>query len=77
MPDKLFKVVSRIMGVPAHEIVSDSSPKTIAYWDSMKHIKLILAVEEEFNVTFSDEEIANIQSVGNLIDILAQKGVAA
>lgn len=47
MKDKVFKVVSQVMGIPIAEVNMDSSPDTIAGWDSLKHMNLILALEEE------------------------------
>ena len=35
---------------------------TIKSWDSLKHINLVLALEEEFGVSIPDEEAANITS---------------
>ena len=73
--EKVFKVVSQVMGVPIEELNEDSSPDTIEPWDSLKHMNLILALEEEFEVQFSDENILEMLSVQLIIEILKEKGI--
>jgi len=48
----------------------------ITEWDSLKHIELLLAIEEEFSVEFSDFEIAKLQSINELIALVAHKAGA-
>jgi acyl carrier protein len=51
------------------------SPETMPQWDSLAHVKLIMASEEEFGVKFSIEETVESTSVGQLKAALASKGV--
>ena len=63
MEDKINEVISNIFGTPLNEINGQSSPDTIENWDSINHMKLITALEEEFDVEFTDEEIVEMQNV--------------
>jgi acyl carrier protein len=51
------------------------SPETMPQWDSLAHVKLIMASEEEFGVKFSIEETVESTSVGQLKAVLVSKGV--
>lgn len=73
MRKEVFKIVSQIMNVPIDRIIDDSSPQTIANWDSLKHMNLILALEEKFAVAFSDDEIIDMLSINKIIKILSKK----
>ena len=42
-------------------------------WDSFNHINLIINIEEEFGVKFTNAEIEKMQNVGDLKKILAIK----
>jgi|TARA_B100000315_G_scaffold258763_1_gene312025 acyl carrier protein len=55
--DRIKYVISAIFEIPAGEINDESSPKTIVSWDSLKHMNLVIALEEEFRFEFTDEEI--------------------
>ncbi|MBM4149925.1 MAG: acyl carrier protein, partial [Lentisphaerae bacterium] len=56
MRDRVVAVISRVLNVPVAELNNTSSPDTIKNWDSLKHMALILALEEELQVAFSDDE---------------------
>jgi acyl carrier protein len=46
-------------------------------WDSFAHVQLVVAIEDTFNVKFSNAEIETMTSVGAIRDALKSKGVAA
>ena len=74
MRDKrVTEVVARVMGVAPETINAESSPETLGVWDSLKHMSLILALEEEFAVSFSDDEVVRMSSVGDIADLLEKK----
>lgn len=59
---KLKAVMSAVLKVPAEDIGEESSMDTIASWDSLHHMNLVLALEEEFGVSVPDEDAADITS---------------
>lgn len=42
-------------------------------WDSMAHVGLMAAVEDEFHVQFEPEEITSFANVGELVALIARK----
>lgn len=58
----LKNVMATIFRIDPNEIAADSSMDTISSWDSLRHMSLILALEEEFKVVIPDEDVANITS---------------
>lgn len=72
MKEKVFHVVSQVFGVQIDELSEDSSPETIQAWDSLKHMNLVLALEEEFGVRFSDEKIMQMLSVGLITEAVQE-----
>ena len=58
----LKQVMGSILKVDPASLGPDSSNDTIETWDSLKHMNLVLALEEEFGVSIPDEEAANITS---------------
>ena len=73
MRDEILKVVSQVMNVDEEELNDESSPATITNWDSLKHMNLILALEEKFSVSFSDEEIVSMLNVKQIIETVSKK----
>ena len=70
MKDKVLKIVGRVMDVPAGRLDEQSSMDTLEKWDSLRHMNLVLALEEEFGVSFTDEEIVEMLSVEIIIETL-------
>lgn len=74
--DNLKVAIGAVLSLPPTAITEDSSTDTVAGWDSLKHMNLILALEEEFGVTIPDEDAANLTSYP-LIKLVIQELVAA
>jgi len=58
--DRIRNAMSAVFDVPAAEITDDTSPHDIKGWDSLKHMNLILALEEEFDIRFDEAEIPSL-----------------
>lgn len=70
--ETLREVMSVILHVPASSIGPDSSMDNIEKWDSLQHIKLVLAVEDEFGVSIPDEDVAHVTSYALLKVVLEE-----
>ena len=64
--DRLLAVFSSVFGAVAEEFSSEDGPATVAAWDSVAHLMLILAIEAEFGIQFDTAEIPNLLSVGDI-----------
>jgi acyl carrier protein len=60
--ERILKVMSLVFEVSVETLNEDSSSDRIGSWDSLKHLNLILALEEEFNVEIPDEEVGNLMN---------------
>jgi len=54
--------MATMLNVNASIINEDSSMDNVPSWDSLRHMNLVLALEEEFKVTIPDEDAGNITS---------------
>ena len=73
MEEKLKKILSQMLRVPQNEITSNSSPDNISSWDSLQHMNIMLALEQSFGVSFTDEEIVESLSYEILLETLNEK----
>ncbi len=67
----LKQVIASVLGVPVETIGPDASSDTIPGWDSLKHMNLVLALEQTFGVEIPDEDAAEITSYA-LIKVVLQ-----
>jgi len=73
LEEKVLKIVGLVMEIPAGQLDLQSSADTVENWDSLRQMNLTLALEEEFDVSFTDEEIIGMQSVENIITTLQSR----
>ena len=71
--NKLKQLVSDILEVDIDDINENSSPDNIENWDSLSHIKLVMAIEAEFNVKLTPGDMMDMLSVKLIKMILAEK----
>lgn len=63
--DRRFReVIEAVLGVDGNAITDADSPKSIPQWDSVTHLSLLLALETEFGVQFSPDEMAQLSNIG-------------
>jgi len=70
MEDRIKKVMSDVFNIDVSLINNESSPDNIENWDSLKHMNLIVALEEEFEIEFDDEEIVDSMNFALISTIL-------
>jgi acyl carrier protein len=69
---KILEVMSSVFEVDLTSLNEESSIDSIENWDSIRHLNLILALEEEFNITIPDEEVGDLVNY-KLIEIIVNE----
>ncbi len=60
-------ILARVLNVDPSEISDDASTLNLSAWDSLRHMNVILSLENEFEIEFRDEEIQKLHSLDLLI----------
>ena len=68
--DRIKNVMSVVFDMPPSEISENASADTIELWDSLKHMNMVAALEEEFEVKFTDDEIIEMMNYPLIKQIL-------
>lgn len=63
MEQRVLDIVSKIMNVPIESVSIDTNSRSVDSWDSLKQMTLVLALEEEFDLEFDDDQILKLNSV--------------
>jgi acyl carrier protein len=64
------KIIGDVLKMDAEEIQADASVRSTPGWDSLNHMNLLLALEDEFDIEFTHEEIATLDSVASLVQAI-------
>ena len=72
---RVHRIVAEVFGIPVDSLTSESSPETVEVWDSVGHLNLVLALEQEFHVQFSPDDIEKMVNVQGIVRALDGQGV--
>jgi acyl carrier protein len=75
--DRLRAVFRRALNLPADADVDDLEYRAIPQWDSLAHMALIAAMEDEFTVMIDTDEMIDMSSFAKAAELLEKHGVAA
>lgn len=65
--EKLQEIFRDVFGNKNIEISPETSTDNMEDWDSMMHISILAAVQDEFKIRFGLDEIVEMKSVGDII----------
>lgn len=71
---RLTEVFRNMFDDDTIEINDDTTAADIEDWDSFEHINLMNAVEREFSFKMPMGKIIKMKNVGELVDIIIEKG---
>ena len=54
-------------------VTETTTAKDIEDWDSLEHINLVVAVEQEFGIKFNMGEVTTMKNVGDMVDIIISR----
>ncbi len=77
MSDTIFERLQNVFRLVFQDtnliIHSSTTANDIKMWDSLTHVELIAAVESEFNIVFSFNEVMQFNTVGDMLNVIETK----
>lgn len=71
--ERVRGIAADILSLPGEQITLESSAHTIESWDSVQHLNLVLALEQEFGLQFEPEEIERMNAIRQILVVLQSK----
>ena len=69
--NRLNEVFREVFDDDSITVNAETTAADIEDWDSLTHIQLIAAVEDEFGVKLSMKQVSSMKNVGEMAQILA------
>jgi len=73
--EKLKDILAKVLLIDETKISDGMSRKNVEEWDSMAHLMLVSEIESAFEVTMDDDDIMEIQTVGDIKKTLKKLGI--
>ena len=70
---KVLTLAADVFEVPESKMGPEASPDTVETWDSLHHLSFVLALEQEFGIQFSPEEIEQLLSIELTVALVEEK----
>jgi acyl carrier protein len=75
MKEKITSIMASVFEVDPTAINENTSPDSLETWDSINHMNLVQALEEQFEINFTDEEIVDMMNY-KLVELLVKEKLA-
>lgn len=73
MDSKLREILANALDIEPEELDDNASQKNISEWDSFALMAMVTALEEEFKIELTLEEIMEMQSLQKIKQVLVKK----
>jgi acyl carrier protein len=70
---KITEILAELLDNPQLQLTEQSTADAVEDWDSVNHVKLLIALESDLGIQFETDEVNGIQNVGALIDVIQNK----
>ena len=75
MLEKMKEIIAEQLGVSEDEVTLEASFKDDLDADSLDLVELVMALEEEYDVEIPSDDLTELNTVGDVINYLKDKGV--
>ena len=75
MDEKVRNVLAEVLQIPLGKVIDSLAMSDVEAWDSLKHMELIVSLEQTFGLEFTFEEIVALRSVVEIKRVLRERGV--
>jgi len=75
MKQKIEALMADLFGIKNEDITDSLTMENTDGWDSLKHMELIVSIEQTFGIELSFEEIVAMQTLKDIKKILKEKGI--
>ena len=67
MEEKVIGIIARILEVDIEDIEMDTAIGDLPEWDSLHHLQIIIELQNEFNIKYPKEDLAELEDVSDLV----------
>ncbi len=71
--EKLNEVFRDVFDDESITVGEDTTAKDVEGWDSLRHITLLAAIEDEFDIEFSMGQTVSMKNVGEMVDFIQEE----
>lgn len=70
MKEKIIEIMANVFEMSRADFPVEINQDTVENWDSLRHLNLIVEIEDAFDKSFEPEEISEMISVDKIIEMI-------
>ena len=71
MEEKVINIISSITKIKEDELMNSLDKENL--WNSLNRVEIIIALEDEFDISFSKEEITEMKTISQIYEAIKGK----
>ena len=71
--EQLQPIFRDVLDDPTLVITAESNARNVDGWDSLAHISIVSAIEQQFRIRFALGELQNLNNVGEMLALMRKK----
>ena len=70
---ELNRILNKVLKIDIRELNENISMQDCEIWDSLKHMELIISIEENLNIELSMDDVMNMTDIKTIKKIVNEK----
>lgn len=70
---QLENIIADVLEVDPSDVSDAARPDTLSTWTSLRHLQLIVTLEEAYGISFAYHEVRDLRCVGDLRRVVLEK----
>jgi len=71
--EEIKELFADTFDIEESDVTDDTNKDSVASWDSLNHLRLVTALEQEFSVSFSMDEINSMTSFAAVVACVSNR----
>lgn len=71
MEDQIFKLISEVLKIDSEKLLAGCDNEDI--WDSIQRVEVLFALEDDFGIVFSEEELSGLNTPQKVLEAVVRK----
>jgi acyl carrier protein len=74
--ERMKKVILAELQLDDFDLTDSMTAPQVPGWDSLSHVRILAAIEEEYNIKFRSLEVLRLKTIGQLQELVDRKALA-
>lgn len=71
--DRIAQHLGEVLDLEDVKLTEASTAEDFEEWDSVNHVRLLIRIEQDLGFQFNTDDVGMVETVGQLIDLIAAK----